>query len=146
MIHVKLFEEFNLYSIKKLVDKLRIYAEASDVATSVSSIKDHDSKLSFSIFTNLPGDKFDGNKSFVITVSREGITVETFIENKSEIKVSLEPAGENDIHTILINFIEATSLYNDGIIEAIVDAHKNVNTPSDIKKILSDDNIEQTKK
>lgn len=139
MVHVKLFEEFNSYSAINFAKKLKIYAEASDVVESVSSIEEDSGKLSFSISTNLPGDKFKGRKFFVVVIpmnKTSDVSVETFVDNKSEIKVSLEPKGENDINEILMNFIEACSLYNDAVIEMIVDAYNKINSPADIKKLI----------
>lgn len=139
MKYLKLFEEFNPYSGKQFVDKLRIYTQASPVVKSISPNVIEDNRISFDVFTNIPGDYSSGNKTFRVTIPVNIVSkakVETFEDGKKVFTAALEPDGENDINNILYNYIEALGLYDDSSIENLVDSYRDINTVSDIKKII----------
>ena len=142
MKYFKLFEEFNPYTGKEFIDKLRIYAEASPYAKNVTEIKANAGSFSFEIETSIPADFGDqkGVKSFKVTVPIN-ITdipyVDTYENGKLVLHTALEIKGENEIDLLLLNFIEATALYNDGSIQDIVDAYKTIKTSQDITRIIN---------
>jgi hypothetical protein len=135
-----LFEEFNPYTGKQFAEKLKIYAEASENTLAVSHIVSKGEYLTFYIHTNLPGDYVNNAKKIFLVIipvnTVEKSRVKTFEGGKQVLEVNLEPLGENDINLILINFIEATGLFNDTATEFIVDNYKKARTPEDIKKLI----------
>lgn len=139
MKHLRLFEEFNALSGRKFGEKLRIYAEASEVVTHVSPISNEKGNLIFSIDTKLPGDYENGNKFFKVIIPVDTVSqaiVETYEGGKKVFTATLEPYDENNIDDILVNFIEATNLYDDSSVQNIVDAYYSIKTPQDIKNIV----------
>lgn len=141
MKYFKLFEEFNPYSGKQFIDKLHIYAEASPYAKKVTSVMADNNVFYFEIYTNIPADFKDqkGTKDFKVIVPmniKDVPYVETYENGKKVLYTSLETKGENEIDLLLMNFIEATQLYNDGSVQDIVDAYKNIKKPEDIKQII----------
>lgn len=140
----KLYEEFNPYSPTELAEKLRIFALASPAVTSVSEIKKGGS-LVFYIFTNLPPDsQTSGTKTYKVVIPRGSLensrvtTLEGPKDNqKEDFRTSIEIVGENDIQVILLNFLEATDLYDDNVIEDLVDSAEEIENTEDIKKIIS---------
>lgn len=142
MKHFKLFEEFNPYSGSQFIDKLKIYADASPYAKKVTEIKANTGSFSFEIETSIPADFGDqkGVKSFKVTVPTNMIDVpyvDTYENGKLVLHTTLEIKGENEIDLLLLNFIEATALYNDGSIQDIIDAHKTIKTSQDITQIIN---------
>jgi hypothetical protein len=139
--YVKLFEEFNRLTGKTFVDKLRIYAEASDAVIKMYPTKNIDGNYVFSIDSNIPAENGDGKKSFLVKVPTDvvsRVSVTTYVGKNEVFSANLEPDGENDITVILKNFIEAAQLYDDNMIESLVDAYNSIHTVSDIHKILKD--------
>ena len=142
MKHFKLFEEFNPYSGSQFIDKLKIYADASPYAKKVTEIRADDGAFSFEIDTNIPAEfgNQKGFKSFKVVVPmniQDMPYVDTFEDGKKVLHTSLEIKGENQIDLLLMNYIEATQLYNDGSIQDIVDAHKTIKTSQDITRIIN---------
>lgn len=139
MKHLKLFEEFNPYTGRKFAQKLVIYAKASSIVRNVTPIKETPHDLSFEIHTNVPGDTKMGDKIFKVIIPDNYVDkayVETYEGGEKVFTASLEPDGENDINDILMNYIEATELYDDSAIEKIVDAYRNIDSPDDIKRLV----------
>ena len=140
MGHFKLYEEFNPYTGKAFIEKLRLYALASDSTKKVTPVVVGKGILSFNIETTIPADfQPTGVKSFEVIVPtniKDSPYVETYENGKLVLTTSIEVENENEIDLILINFIEATQLYNDGPIQDIVDAVDRVKTPKDIKDII----------
>ena len=142
MKYFKLFEEFNPYTGKEFIDKLRIYAEASPYAKKVTEIQADAGVFSFEIDTSIPADfgNEKGVKTFKVVVPMN-ITdvpyVDTYEDGKKVLHTSLEIKGENQIDLLLMNFIEATELYNDGSVQDIVDAYKTIKRPQDITQIIN---------
>jgi len=140
MKHLKLFEEFNPYTGMSFAEKLCIYAEASEVATKVTPILKAKNSLSFKIMTSIPGDYNGGHKSFEVVIPTDIVNkayVITYENDKKVLTTSLEPQNENDINDILMNYIEATQIYDDSSVENIVDAYNQIKSPDDIKNIIS---------
>ena len=142
MKHFKLFEEFNPYTGKEFIDKLRIYALASPYAKKVTEIKADEGAFSFEIHTNIPAEFSDenGDKTFIVVVPtniKDTPYVDTFENGKKVLHTSIEIKGENEIDLLLMNYIEATQLFNDGSIQSIVDAHKTIKSPQDITRIIN---------
>ncbi len=141
MKYIKLFEQFNPYTGKEFIDKLRIYAEASPYAKKITEIKADNDVFSFEIHTNIPADFGDqkGAKNFCVVVPmniKDVPYVDTFENGEKVLHTALETKGENEIDLLLMNFIEATQLYDDGSVQDIVDAHKNIKSPQDITRII----------
>ncbi len=134
-----MIEKFDSYTRKQFAEKLKIYAEASIKVHDVSQIVKMGEHLTFYIHTDLPGDYVDDtNKIFLVIIplnKTEKLRVKTFEGSKQVLEVSLAPKGEEAIDSILINFIEATELYDDTVIQFITDNYKKIHTPEDIKKI-----------
>ncbi len=140
MKYIKLFEEFNPYTGKQFVDKLRIYAEASIITKSVSPCTFTNNTISFDINTSIPGDYNKECKMFRVLIPIDTVSksyVDTYEGSKKVFRTSLEPDSENDINNILLNYIEACQLYDDSFIESVVDAYKTITCPDDIKNISS---------
>lgn len=136
-----LFEEFNPYTGLELAKKLRIYAQASDIATNVTGIKQIDKDFVFSIYTNLPAET-DGTQMFQVKIpfsqieKAKVITFEGHGENfKETFSASIEIDGENDLDVILLDYLEATHLFDDNVIQALVDSAKKMQSVEDIEKI-----------
>jgi len=153
MKHLKLFEEFNPYhngtqshnfnpyTGKQFADKLKIYAEASEVTKSVSPYEFDENMIIFNIFTNTAGDYNPGDKVFKVSIPVDMVSksyVDTYESEKHVLRASLEPDTENDINDILLNYIEACGLYDDSTTENVVDAYKTITCVEDIKKIIKD--------
>lgn len=139
MKHLKLFEEFNPYTGKQFADKLRIYAEASELTKSVSPYKFVENTIIFNIYTDIPGDYNNGNKVFKVSIPTDIVSksyVDTYEDGKHVLRTSLEPETENDINNILLNYIEVCGLYDDSSIENIVDAYEKISSIEDIKRII----------
>ena len=141
----KLFEEFNPYTGAELARKLRIYAEASESTTGVSEISEVGKDFVFDIFTNLPPDsQTTGTKTYRVKIPYSQIEKARVItmegpkgDQKVTFNTSIEINGENDLEVILLNFLEATNLYDDNVIQDIVDAAENIENVEDIKKIVA---------
>lgn len=142
MKHFKLFEEFNPYTGKEFIDKLRIYAEASPYAKKITQIKADAGVFSFEILTSIPAEfgAQKGVKTFRVVVPmniKDIPYVDTYEDGKKVLHTSLEIKGENEIDLLLMNYIEATQLYNDGSVQDIVDAYKTIKSPQDITRIIN---------
>lgn len=134
-----MIEKFDSYTRKQFAEKLKMYAEASSKVLDVSPIVKRRENLTFYIHTELPGDVDGTNKIFLVIIplnKNEKLRVKTFEGNKQVMEASLEPRGEKTIDSVLINFIEATELYDDTVIQFITDRYKEIRTPEDIKKII----------
>jgi hypothetical protein len=140
MKYIKLFEQFNPYNAEQLVNKMRIYAEASIQVKKVTPAKKLDGVYVFEVFSNMPDDTMSGEKKFVITIPGEKPnqgTAQTVEGGKVVFTATLEPSNENDITNILTNYIEALNLYDDATVDQVVNAYKEIISPNDIKKIIS---------
>jgi hypothetical protein len=133
-------EKFDYYTRKQFSEKLKTYAEASSNVRDVSPIVKKGENLSFYIHTELPGDYVDNaNKIYLVIIplnKDEKLRVKTFEGDKQVMEVSLEPKGEKAVDSVLMNFIEATELYDDNVIQFITDHYKEIHKPEDIKKII----------
>ena len=151
MKHVKLFEQFieepsesaHLHTGKEFIDKMKIYADASKIPTSVSEITVSGDHYTFTIETDIPG-FFSNNgktsyKVFVpLSVVRKIPYVVTIEDGKEVLTTSLEISGENKMNILLYNYIEATNLYDDHFITMLVNRNKDVKTADDVKKFIKD--------
>jgi len=139
----KMFEEFNPYTGAELARKLRVYAEASESTIEVTQIREIGRDFVFDIYTNLPPDsQTDGTKTYRVKIPYSQVEKARVVtlegpkgDQKETFTTSIEIDGENDLEVILLNFLEATNLYDDNVIQDIVDAAKNIQKPEDIKKI-----------
>lgn len=141
MKYFKLFEEFNPYTGKEFIDKLRLFAQGSSYVNSVSSIMADENVFSFEIDTSIPADFGDerGCKTFKVVVPMNIVDtpyVETYENGKKVLTASLEVKGENQIDLLLLNYLEATQLYNDAPVQDLVDNYKNIKTVKDIQRII----------
>lgn len=139
-----LFEEFNPYSGVELAKKLRIYAQASDNVVYVTEIKEIRKEFVFSIHTDFPADS-DSSETQAYRVkipfSQEKparvVTLEGSGEDyKETFSTSIEVDGENDLEVILLNYLEATHLFDDNVIQTLVDSAKKIRNVEDVKKIV----------
>ena len=149
MRHFKLFEEFNPYTGKVLIEKMKLYAEASEYVAKITPVVSEDDKLSFKIITKIPAEfETTGTKTFKIIVptNADKPYVETYENDKLVLTTSIEIKGEDDVDLILINYIEATQLYDDSIAQAIVDKHDKIKTIQDIRHIIAQCNSSYDKK
>jgi len=151
MKYLKLFEDFdqrtekvedpnmNPYTAKELTNKLRIYAEASIQVKHVTPIEKTGGVYIFEVYTNMPDETIHGEKKFVVTIPEgkpnQG-TAQTVEGGRIVFTASLEPNTENNITDILTNYIEALNLYDDSSVDQIVNAYREIETPSDIKMII----------
>ena len=143
MPRFKLFEEFNPYTGLELSKKLRLFAQGSESAIRVTEIDQDEKVFVFKIYTNIPANIVeDGEKIFRVEIpfsQVEGariITYDSKAGSKKEFETAIEVDGENDLNVILMNFLEATQLYDDGSVQNLVDSSKNIHTIEDIKRII----------
>lgn len=139
--YIKLFEEFNPYSGKEFIDKLNLLAQGSSCAKDVSSVTIDNNVFSFWIDTNIPADFGDekGFKKFKVVVSiniKDTPFIETYENGKKVLTTSLETKGENQIDLLLMNYFEATQLYNDGPINNLISHYKEIKSVQDIHRII----------
>jgi hypothetical protein len=139
----KLFEEFNPYTGLELSKKLRLFAQGSESAIRVTEIDQDEKVFVFKIYTNIPANIVeDGEKIFRVEIpfsQVEGariITYDSKAGSKKEFETAIEVDGENDLNVILMNFLEATQLYDDGSVQNLVDSSKHIHTIEDIKRII----------
>ena len=151
MKHIKIFEQFiketpkdeHRHTGREYAEKMRIYAEASDVPTVVTPIKKEEGSFTFSIATDIPGFFTDKGKTTYKVVVPE-ICIEkvpyviTMEDGEETLKTSLEISGENKMNILLYNFIEATNLYDDHFITAIVNRNHSALTSEDIRKFVKE--------
>lgn len=135
--HFKLFEEFNPYTGRELAEQMRIFALGSATAKKVSSIRQEEDFFVFTIHTSQLGEngKID-YKIFVPYSQMAKAKVATYEKGKEVFTAGIEIRGENDLHVILLNYIEAANLYDDSVIEQLVDHHQDIHSASDIKRII----------
>ena len=143
MPRFKLFEEFNPYTGLELSKKLRLFAQGSESAIRVTEIDQDEKVFVFKIYTNIPANIVeDGEKIFRVEIpfsQVEGariITYDSKAGSKKEFETAIEVDGENDLNVILMNFLEATQLYDDGSVQNLVDSSKHIHTIEDIKRII----------
>ena len=140
MKHLKLFEEFNPYTGKQLADKLRMFAQASDVVTGVSEVKQVGKDFVFEISTHLKRDREgDGEKSFRVYIpfsQIEKARVVTIAKGKKEFSTNIEIKDENDLQVILMNFFEATGIFDDNVIDEIVYNASKLKNVQQVKTLL----------
>lgn len=141
MTFFKCFEEFTQDTGMPFIEKLRLYALASDVPTKVSEIKKESSEAYFVIDTKLPGDYEDNSvKTYrvIVPFDRSKPTVETFENGKQVMSAQLESEkdGRDVEQSVFFNYVEATQLFNDPVIEDLADNYKTTNSVEDIKKVI----------
>jgi hypothetical protein len=139
MTYFKLFEEFNPYTGKEFVEKLKLFAQGSPYAKSVSSVRVDNDVFFFTIETDIPADHNGDEKTFKVVVPmniKDVPYVETIENGKMTMKASLETKGENQIDLLLMNFIEAAQLYDDGIIDNLIAHYKEIKSVQDIARII----------
>jgi hypothetical protein len=146
MKYFKLYEEFNQTEGKKFVEKLVIYSKAGRDVTKVSSVKKNEyGDYYFEFSTTQPGDfVIGGKKSFRVYVPtniKDFPYVDTYEGGRRVFNASLEPKGEHDPKLILINFIEATNLYDDSVTQDLADAYEKVNSVEDVKNIIKTQDV-----
>jgi hypothetical protein len=124
---------------KALAEKFHIFAKASEVPTKVTDLEEKRGNYTFEIYTKLPHDiATDGDKSFVIVVPKELSKipyVETYEGKRKVLTTKLETTNEDLIKIMLMDFIEATELFDDPLIQNIVDKHQEVKNPDDVKRL-----------
>jgi hypothetical protein len=137
MKSMMLFEEFTAITGKPFIEKLRIYALASDSVKKVSQISLKGKELTFTIETNLPGDYNGDTKTFnvVVPTDRSVPYVETYEGGKKVLTVKIEPMGGQEEFSIM-NYLEATQLFNDPSIRSIVDIYKDLKDPQQIRNMI----------
>ncbi len=137
---IQLFEEFNEKTGKEFVEKLVLFSKPSPYVKSVTEVMKIGNSLEFSIHTNLPGENNpDAKKVFKIIVPLDFVSrakVETYENEKRTFSTSLEPKGEDNEMTLVMNFVEATGIYDDPIIREIVDNFEKIKSSEDIQKIV----------
>lgn len=139
MKYIKLFEEFKRDHPIEFIELLKLYAEASEFVTSVTKIAADETKMTFSIDTNIPGDYKPGKKMFKVFVPsnlNDSAYIDTYESGEKVLRTSIQPKGENKMYVMLMNYIEIAQLYNDGIIEKIVSRYKEIKSVDDIKNII----------
>jgi len=138
---IKLFEEFNEMSGRNFVKKLRMFSSMSPYVISVSKTRKEGNSLVFNIETDMPGENdLNCKKSFKVIVPLDTIShakVETYEKGKLKFETTLEPANENDEKFLVINFIEATSIYDDPLVQDLVDNFDKIKDEKDIEKIIN---------
>lgn len=142
--YVTMFEEFNPYSNKELAEKLFLFAQASDVPDEVTPLRKVSGDYVFQIFTAIPSDKRDfGHKMFYVEIP-EDIQLTTVLVYEGskekgftlEDEVPLEINGEQDLEVILTNFFEITEIFDDNVIEELVQSCKKLNTVEEVTKLV----------
>ena len=143
MPRFKLFEEFNPYTGLELSKKLHLFARGSESVIRVTEIDQEEKVFVFKIYTNIPANVAeDGEKIFRVEIpfsQVEGariITYDSKAGSKKEFETAIEVDGENDLNVILMNFLEATQLYDDSSVQNLVDSSKHIHTIEDIKRII----------
>jgi hypothetical protein len=133
-----MFEEFNERTGRDFVENLVKLCKVSKVVTKLFPVEKEGNKLTFKIDTNLRDDNAAGNKSFkvFVPVDMSPAYVETYEEGKKTFTATLEPDGETSMMSIFIDFIEATSLFDDPVAQTIVTNIKKIHTIEDLVKIL----------
>lgn len=139
MKHIKLFEEFNPYTGKELAEKLKMFSDASDSVNSVSPITQTEKDFMFTIDSKIPVENGKGNKKFQVFIpfsQIEKARVLTIENGKQTFSTDIEIKNENDLQVILMNFIEATQIFNDGVVDELVYNASKLNTVSAVKKMV----------
>lgn len=124
--YVKLFEEFTRQTGVPFIEKLRLFALASDVPTHVSEIEQDGVDASFKIDTKLPGDATSGYKSFKIVIPLNMATpyIITYCSDKEVKKDTIEaqkPYSTTPKIDIFLNYVEVTQIFNDPCVELLAD-------------------------
>ena len=145
MSRFKLFEEFNPYSGLELAKKLRLYAEASSNVRFVTPIVEKGKDFEFVIHTNNRADYVDnGFKVLRVEIPFSQIDKAVVVTYEGEAKnlkkvltTSIEIPGEDDLEVILLNYLEAANLYDDGDVQDLIDNCRHLETVHDIHKVVS---------
>lgn len=141
---IKNFHEFikesqEIEDRRALAEKFHVFARASEVPTKVTDLEEKNGNYTFEIFTNLPHDiAEDGEKAFVVVIPKntsEIPYVETYEGKRKVLTTHLETPQEDLIKIMLTDFIEATELFDDPLIQTITDKHQEVQSPEDIKRL-----------
>lgn len=140
--YVELYEEFNSYGGFEFVNKLVIYAKASEYVKDVSEISTESSFLKFIIFSTIPADngKLTNFEVSVPIHAIDDIKIKTVVDTVIIRTDKVSPSHENERDVILVNFIEICNLYNDSVVTSIVDAYDSIKNPEDIKNIIKGKN------
>ena len=141
---IKNFQDFlnesrSVLDPKTLAEKFHMFARASEVPVKVTDIEEKDGNYIFVISTNLPHDiAEDGNKEFIVVVPKDLKKipyVETYEGKRKVLTTHLETAEEDLTKILLTDFIEATELFDDPLIQTITDKHQEVKTPEDVMRL-----------
>ena len=143
--HFKLFEDYNPYDGPELTKKLHLYARASESSYDVANIEQNDKHSFFDFHTKIPSDfRSFGFKKLEIKIPHKQmgkalvITHEgTPTDMKQVLVTTIEIPSENNLEVILMNFLEATLLYDDNVVQVIVDACQKIRDVTDIQKMTA---------
>lgn len=130
----------NPFTPDKTFELLYILTKASDEAKNVTPIKEVAKTRTFMFKSNQPNDNMTKDYTFkvVMTDLKDKITVERMGEEKALI-TPITVENENDIEVIVDNYIEATNIYYDGVIDTITNTNlDDIKTVEDVKKIVKD--------
>lgn len=139
--YVKLFEEFTRKTGVPFIEKLHLFAQASDIPTRLTEIEDSGVDTSFKIDTKIPGDFNGGTKSFkvVIPFNMASPYVETYETGKMVLKTGIEsvnPENTTPEINIFLNYVEVTQLFNDPVVEMLGDNFHKFKDPEEIKTAI----------
>ena len=136
----------NPFTPDRTFNLLYILTQASDSVKNISSIKNVANTKVFSFISNQPNDNMTKDYTFkvIMTDKMDKISIERTGDKTPLVTPLVTPitvTDENDIEVIVNNYIEATNIFYDGVIDAItntdLDAIKSV---KDVKKIIKDQN------
>lgn len=144
MKHVKLFEQYNPYDSLELIRKFRILAEGSENVRFCTPIDKVGEWYQFFAHTNVRSFFEDkGWRSFKVKIHESKLylsKVEYYEGEKGDMKKVLssdiEIKGENDLDVIVVNYLEVTELYDDTVVQNLVDDFHKIKSVKDIHTIL----------
>lgn len=116
-----------------------MFSAASDSVKSVSDITQEKKDFIFTIDSKMPSENGNGTKKFKVFIpfsQIEKARVVTIEDGKTTFSTDIEIKNENDLQVILINFIEATQIFNDGAVEELVNHASKLNTVAEVKKMV----------
>ena len=143
MKHVKLFEQFNPYDPLEIIHKFRILAEGSGCVRFCTDIEKVGHWYQFFAHTNVNSHFEDnGYKIFKVKVHDTEFhltKVEFYEGKKGEMKkvlsTDIEIEGENNLDVIIINYLEVTQMYDDTLVQNLVDCFHKIKSVKDIQRL-----------